>query len=61
LSTLPRTSVVVLALALAACTPEQSKEIGNAPKKTVDKVTTDVNKAMQQQGQGSERLKEDQK
>jgi hypothetical protein len=61
LSTLPRTSLLALALALAACTPEQSKEIGNAPKKTVDKVTTDVNKAMQQQGQGSERLKEDQK
>jgi len=48
-------------MVLAGCTPEQSKEIGNAPKKTVDKVTTDINKAMQQQGQGSERLKEDQK
>jgi hypothetical protein len=52
---------ILLALALAACTPEQSKEIGNAPKKTVDKVTTDVNKAMQNAGQGSERLKEEQK
>jgi hypothetical protein len=61
LSTLPRTSLVVLALALAACTPEQSKEIGNIPKKTMDKATTDVNKAMQNAGQGSERLKEDQK
>jgi hypothetical protein len=61
LSTLPRTSLVVLALALAACTPEQSKEIGGAPKKTVDRVTNDVNKAMQNAGQGSERLKEDQK
>jgi hypothetical protein len=48
-------------LLVSACTPEQSKEIGNQPKKTVDKVTTDVNKAMQQQGQDSERLKEDQK
>jgi hypothetical protein len=52
---------LILAVALAACTPEQSKEIGNAPKKTMDKVTTDVNKAMQQGGQDSERLKEDQK
>jgi hypothetical protein len=48
-------------LLLVACTPEQSKEIGNQPKKTMDRVTTDVNKAMQQQGQDSERLKEDQK
>jgi hypothetical protein len=52
---------MLLAMALCACTPEQSKEIGNAPKKTIDKVTTDVNKAMQNAGQGSERLKEDQK
>jgi hypothetical protein len=48
-------------LLLAACTPEQSKEIGNIPKKTIDRATTDVNKAMQNAGQGSERLKEDQK
>jgi hypothetical protein len=61
LSILPRISVVAVCLALAACTPEQSKAIGNAPKKTVDKVTTDVTKAMQQGGQDSERLKEDQK
>jgi hypothetical protein len=53
--------LVVLALGLCACTPEQSREIGNAPKKTVDRVTTDVNKAMQNAGQGSERLKEEQK
>jgi hypothetical protein len=45
---------------LAACSPEQSKQIGAQPKKTIDKVTTDVNKAMQQ-GQESDRLKEDQK
>ena len=51
---------ILLAMALCACTPEQSNEIGNAPKKTIDKVTTDVGKAMQQ-GQGSERLKEEQK
>jgi hypothetical protein len=58
LSTLLRISLVVLFL--AACTEEQSKAIGQQPKKTVDRVTTDVNKAMQQ-GQGSERLKEDEK
>ena len=52
---------LLLMAALSACTPEQSTAIGNAPKKTVDKVTTDVNKAMQQGGQDSERLKEDQK
>ena len=50
-----------MALAVGACSPEQSKEIGNAPKKTVDRVTTDVNRAMQNAGQGSERLKEEQK
>jgi hypothetical protein len=61
LSILPRTSLIVLSLVLAACTPEQTKAIGQQPKKTIDKVTTDVNKAMQQQGQDSERLKEDQK
>jgi hypothetical protein len=49
-----------LLLALSGCTEDQSKAIGQQPKKTVDRVTTDVNKAMQQ-GQGSDRLKEDQK
>jgi hypothetical protein len=58
LSTLLRISLVTFALALCACTEEQSKAIGQQPKKTIDRVTTDVNKAMQQ---GSERLKEDQK
>jgi hypothetical protein len=42
---------------LVACTEEQSRALGQQPKKTVDRVSTDVNKAMQQ-GQGSERLKE---
>ena len=55
MSILLRTSLLVLAV--AACSPEQSKAIGQQPKKTVDKVTTDINKAMQQ-GQGSDRLKE---
>ena len=61
MSILQKTSLLIFSVVLAGCTPEQSKEIGNTPKKTVDKVTTDINKAMQQQGQGSERLKEDQK
>ena len=61
MSILRRTSVALAALAaIAACTPEQSKEVGHFPKKTVDKATADVQKAMQQ-GQGSERLKEDDK
>jgi hypothetical protein len=45
-------------LLLAACSPEQSKELGNQPKKTIDRATENVNKAMQQ---GTDRLKEDQK
>ena len=57
MSTLLRISLVLL---LAACTEDQSKAIGNIPKKTIDKTTVDVNQAMQQ-GQGSERLKEEQK
>jgi hypothetical protein len=61
LSTLRRTSLALaIALALAACSEEQSKSIGQIPKKTLDKAAADVNKAMQQ-GQGSERLKEDDK
>jgi hypothetical protein len=47
-------------LAIAACTPEQSREVGRMPKKTVDKAAADIDKAMQQ-GQGSERLKEEDK
>ena len=61
MSTLRRTSLVLAAaLALAACSEEQSKSVGQIPKKTLDKTSSDINKAMQQ-GQGSERLKEDQK
>jgi uncharacterized lipoprotein YmbA len=61
LSTLRRTSLVfAAALALAACSEEQSKSVGQIPKKTLDKTSADINKAMQQ-GQGSERLKEDDK
>jgi hypothetical protein len=62
LSTRRRTNLaaaaVVLALAASACTEEQSKEIGRIPKNTVDKAKSDIEKAMQQ-GQGSDRLKED--
>jgi len=58
LSTRRRIELVLAAvLLLAACTPEQSKEVGRIPKKTMDKATADIQKAMQQ-GQGSERLKE---
>ena len=42
---------------IAACSPEQSRNIGNQPKATVDSVSKKMNNAMQQ-GQGSERLKE---
>jgi len=52
--------LLALILALTGCTEDQSKAIGQQPKKTIDRVTTDVNKAMQQ-GQGSDRLKEEQK
>jgi len=54
LSTLLRISL--LALLLAACSEEQSRAIGQQPKKTVDRVTTDVNKAMQ-----SERVQAEEK
>jgi hypothetical protein len=50
---------MVLAVALGGCgESEKSKEIGRIPKQTVDRVTTGVGSAMQQ-GQGSERLKEE--
>lgn len=42
---------------IAACSPDQSRNIGAQPKKTVDSVSSKVGDAMQQ-GQGSERLKE---
>ena len=54
MSILLRTSLVLL---LAACSPEQSKSIGQQPKKTIDNVTTKIGDAMKQ-GQDSERLKE---
>jgi hypothetical protein len=53
-----RILAIALVLAVAACTPEQSKNIGNQPKKTVDSVSGKVNDLMKQQGQDSERLKD---
>ena len=57
-----RTLLICCALALAACEKlpesEAAKRIGQQPKKTMDSVSSQVNSAMQQNGQGSERLKE---
>jgi hypothetical protein len=54
-----------LVISLSGCDfsaeKEASRRVGEQPKKTIDKVTTDINKAMQQGGQDSDRLKEDQK
>ena len=69
MSILPRTSNVFLALALVvslsgcdfSAEKEASRRVGEQPKKTIDGVSSKVNKAMQQGGQDSERLKEDQK
>jgi len=55
-----RILIVGLVALLAACSPEQSRNIGAQPKKTIDNVTNKVNDAMKQ-GQGSERLKEGEK
>jgi hypothetical protein len=51
-----RIFILGLALAMTACTPDQSKNIGAQPKKTIDSVTNKVQDAMKQ-GQDSERLK----
>jgi len=64
LSTLRRIeALLVIALLLAACgdkvpESEAARRLGQQPKKIVDRVTTDVGKAMQQ-GQDSERLREE--
>ncbi|HEY5899951.1 MAG TPA: hypothetical protein VIV54_20465 [Burkholderiales bacterium] len=52
-----RAFLACLVLMIAACTPEQSKNIGAQPKKTIDNVSSKVGNAMQQ-GQDSERLKD---
>ena len=43
---------------LCGCTEDQSKAIGQQPKKTIDRADTNLNKAMQQ---GSDRMKDEQK
>jgi len=63
LSTLRRTSLLIALLLIAACgdkvpESEAARRIGQQPKKTVDSVSSKVGNLMQQ-GQGSERLKED--
>ncbi len=64
MSTLRRIeALLVVALLLAACgdkvpESEAARRLGQQPKKIVDRVTTDIGKAMQQ-GQDSERLKEE--
>jgi outer membrane lipoprotein-sorting protein len=51
-----RLLLALLALALAGCTQDQSKAIGSAPKKTLDRVESDVSKALQQ---GADRSREE--
>ncbi len=64
MSTLRRIeALLVVALLLAACgdkvpESEAARRLGQQPKKIVDRVTTNVGSAMQQ-GQDSERLKEE--
>ena len=58
-----RTALLCLALGLAACgdkvpESEAARRIGQQPKKTLDSVSSKVGNAMQQ-GQDSERLKEE--
>ena len=64
MSTLRRTSLLALLL-VAACgdkvpESEAARRVGQQPKKTIDSVSSKVGNLMQQ-GQDSERLKEDQK
>ena len=53
MSILPRISLLVLAL--AACSPEQSANIGAQPKKTIDRAQSNLDKSMQQ---GADRVKD---
>jgi hypothetical protein len=54
-----------LAVSVSGCDfsaeKEAAKRVGDQPKKTIDSVSSKVNNLMQQQGQGSERLQEEQK
>ena len=65
MSTLRKTSALALLVLAAACgdkvpESEAAKRIGQQPKKTVDSVSSKVGDLMQQ-GQGSDRLQEEQK
>ena len=65
MSTLRKISFLTAILLVSACgdkvpESEAAKRIGQQPKKTVDGVSSKVGDLMQQ-GQGSERLREDQK
>ena len=65
MSTLRKISLLSAIFLLSACgdkvpESEAAKRIGQQPKKTVDSVSSKVGDLMQQ-GQGSERLKEEQK
>ena len=65
MSILRKTSALALFVIAAGCgdkvpESEAAKRIGQQPKKTVDSVSSKVGDLMQQ-GQGSERLREDQK
>jgi hypothetical protein len=53
-----RLVIACLVFAAAACTPEQSRNIGAQPKKTIDSASSRVTQQMQQGGQDSERLKD---
>ena len=57
--------MLALILSLSGCDfsaeKEAARRVGEQPKKTIDGVSSKINNAMQQQGQDSERLKEDQK
>ena len=65
MSTLLRTSFLAVTFLLSGCgdkvpESEAAKRVGQQPKKTVDSVSSKVGNLMQQ-GQDSERLKEEQK
>ena len=54
-----RLFIACIAFTLAACSPEQSKSVGNQPKKAPDNATRGITTGpMQGAGQGSERRKE---
>ena len=52
-------AMLLVTILVSACSKipesEEAKKVGNIPKQTIDKATTDVNKAIQQ---GAERTRE---